>query len=182
MLVWVRKADALLRQCFIGAYLEAQSDLAFLSEVVCFRDGWQPSLLAFAAINAACRSALDVRVAHTEGYGKKQHSLPTRLSTKPTSIAATHQQVMEALIVQNPHLSRKKLLERARSVCSGVLKGQWALPKLCARCVMPRSQMWCRHRSHLHWVEMRRVSAAASVFSQLQIKQLSTRHGWKLSR
>ena len=133
MLKWVRKADGLLRQCYTGVYLESQADIAMARCKPAFLPDFDVSLLSFAAISAACRSALDTRVAINEGYCRRSKATAYQ-DAGPSSVCSivkpvfnvTMQQIVEAIIVKNPMLSRREIVIKLRNVYNGVLKGKWA--------------------------------------------------------
>ena len=60
LVMWVRKADEFLLQQVASAYVEQESDLSSLNMAYPLVQRL-PSILAFLAINAVCRSALDLR-------------------------------------------------------------------------------------------------------------------------
>ena len=65
--MWTRKADEFLLQQVASAYVEQESDLSSLN----YAYPWVrrlPSIMAFLAINAVCRSALDLRNVINEGF------------------------------------------------------------------------------------------------------------------
>ena len=110
MLKWVRKADGLLRQCYTGVYLESQADIAMARCKPAFLPDFDVSLLSFAAISAACRSALDTRVAINEGYCRRSKATAYQ-DAGPSSVCSivkpvfnvTMQQIVEAIIVKMPN-------------------------------------------------------------------------------
>lgn len=134
MLKWVRKADGLLRQCFAGVYLESSSDIAWIRQLdKTVGVDSQPSLYGFMAISAACRSALDVRVAINEGYCRKskaaayQDSAPSRVPSRLAEpLEFTMGECVQSIILRNPSLSRRSIIGKVRSIYGGALKGAWA--------------------------------------------------------
>jgi hypothetical protein len=133
LVVWVRKADEFLLQQLSSAFIEQETDLTSLN----FSYPWRrklPSILAFLAINAVCRSALDLRNVINEGFFRVSRAaslLRAPASGAPVASRYVKRVTMEdlacAVLLRHPNDDLPTAVTRLPSVWSGLLKrNHWA--------------------------------------------------------
>jgi hypothetical protein len=134
LVAWVRKADEFLLQQLSSAFIEQETDLSSLN----YSYSWcrrLPSILAFLATNAVCRSALDLRNVINEGFFRVSRAaslLRAPASGAPVASRSLKQLVtMEdlacAVLLRHPNDDLPTAVTRLRSVWSGLLKrNHWA--------------------------------------------------------
>ena len=133
LVVWVRKADEFLLQQVASAFIEQETDLSSLNLSYPWRRKL-PSILAFLAINAVCRSALDLRNVINEGFFRVSRAaslLRAPASGSPVASSSVKLVTMEdlacAVLLRHPNDDLPTAVHRLRSVWSGMLRSNhWA--------------------------------------------------------